>query len=649
MLHRLLCYALLIRCAACIFQAQDACIYRTGPLLVNSVVVVKHTVHIITSVPHNTTFQVNTDLTVTVDDAPTSLDFLTTYFHTSTAIETRNGISSHVTAQYGAGSFTLIIVASELSLSPKRKRQAGAFMSYTGRATSSCSQASILTLANNQLWMTYSNGTVAQFSARTGDAYDYFAPSTNPGDITTTFSLSNTGTLLWTSPSFFNGNALFCVLPSGVLVAVFQQGAQPLACVFIDLTVAELASCVVTSTGPVTAVIGAPAPSGPSGPQGDRGPSGVAGTQGNVGPTGPSGAPGIQGIAGPTGPQGAQGIQGIQGSVGPQGAQGIQGIQGSTGPTGPQGIQGSAGPTGAQGIQGSVGPIGPQGPQGVQGVQGSVGPTGPQGAQGIQGIQGNVGPTGPQGLQGNVGATGVQGVQGNFGPTGPQGIQGNAGPTGAQGVQGNAGPIGPQGPTGAQGVQGNIGPIGPQGSAGPTGAQGVQGNAGPSGAQGIQGIQGSTGPSGAQGIQGIQGSVGLTGPQGIQGSVGPSGTRGLTGPSGPPGIAFAWLGCFLQTGTSSTSTGKVLTNFIATYTTSGNAQCSAYCNSVNFNFYGTVNVGTTSVDCYCGDVLNLVSITGLGVGATTDNNCGLCVNGPAPAGECGIQSSSTVAIFARAF
>ena len=90
-LHRLLCYALLIYCTACISQAQDACIYRTGPLLVNSVMVVKHTIHIITSVPQNTTFQVNTDLTVTVDDAPTSLDFLTTYFSTSTAVETRNG------------------------------------------------------------------------------------------------------------------------------------------------------------------------------------------------------------------------------------------------------------------------------------------------------------------------------------------------------------------------------------------------------------------------------------------------------------------------------------------------------------------------------------------------------------------------------
>ena len=67
------------------------------------------------------------------------------------------------------------------------------------------------------------------------------------------------------------------------------------------------------------------------------------------------------------------------------------------------------------------------------------------------------------------------------------------------------------------------------------------------------------------------------------------------------------VGCFYQLGASSTGSGKVLTNFIKTYTTAGNAQCSVVCNSQNFNFYGTVNVGTTSVDCYCGDTLNFVS------------------------------------------
>lgn len=57
------------------------------------------------------------------------------------------------------------------------------------------------------------------------------------GDIRTAFSLSSTGSLLWNNDAFFNGGALFCILPSGDLVAVFVQGAQPESCVFIDLTV----------------------------------------------------------------------------------------------------------------------------------------------------------------------------------------------------------------------------------------------------------------------------------------------------------------------------------------------------------------------------------------------------------------------------
>ena len=81
----------LLNSFAGITAAQDACIYRSGAIPVNSVVVVKHTIHIINSVPYNTTLQVNTDLTITVDNAPTSLDFLTTYYSRSTAIETMNG------------------------------------------------------------------------------------------------------------------------------------------------------------------------------------------------------------------------------------------------------------------------------------------------------------------------------------------------------------------------------------------------------------------------------------------------------------------------------------------------------------------------------------------------------------------------------
>ena len=92
MLHRILCYAMLLLISTtCGSVAQDACVYRSGKMVVDSVVVVKHTIHVITNVPHDTTFQVNTDLTITVDNAPTSLDLLTTYLSRSTSIDTMNG------------------------------------------------------------------------------------------------------------------------------------------------------------------------------------------------------------------------------------------------------------------------------------------------------------------------------------------------------------------------------------------------------------------------------------------------------------------------------------------------------------------------------------------------------------------------------
>ena len=90
--YRLLYYALLLLYSAtCSSAAQDACVYRSGDVIVESVVVVKHTIHIITNVPYDTTFQVNTDLTITVDNAPTNLDIITTYLSRSTAVETANG------------------------------------------------------------------------------------------------------------------------------------------------------------------------------------------------------------------------------------------------------------------------------------------------------------------------------------------------------------------------------------------------------------------------------------------------------------------------------------------------------------------------------------------------------------------------------
>ena len=124
-----------------------------------------------------------------------------------------------------------------LQIGGKRRRQAASFVDYQGRATSNCLQATTYTLFAGQLFAQYANGTTAQFSASTEDLYSILEPRSLVGDITTTFSLSSVGTLLWNNDAFFNGAASFCILPSGDLVAVFSQGAQPENCVFVDLTV----------------------------------------------------------------------------------------------------------------------------------------------------------------------------------------------------------------------------------------------------------------------------------------------------------------------------------------------------------------------------------------------------------------------------
>jgi len=424
----------------------DGCDARRA---ITSVVVVKQTIHIIADVLRDTTLEINSDLTVTVDNAPTELDLITTFYSKSTDTQTIHEYvvrptNSHATFDTAdrkpttaASTYvrkTFLLVISAFDLSEKRRRQSGPFVGYNGRATSAWTQASTLTLQNGQLFLTYANGTVAQFSASSNNAYDYFLPSVNPGNITTTFSLSNTGTLLWNNVNFYNDAGPFCVLPSGQILAVFQQNTQPASCVFIDLTVAELTSCAATSLGTVL----------------------VGGAQG---PTGPSGA------SGPSGPTGPSGLSGLYGAVSATGA---------TGPSGLSGLSGLSGPSG------------------------TIGLSGPSGASGLQGIQGSQGPSGLSGLSGPSGPSGTIGLPGLLGPSGPSGV------------------IGPSGPSG---------------------------------------------PSGA---------------------FGATGATGAMGPSGSPGIAYAYLGCFYQSGNSSSTSNKVLVGgFIATYTTGGNVNCSSQCNNRN--------------------------------------------------------------------
>ncbi len=63
---------------------DDCEIGLPGNRLITSVQMVKHTVHIIATITDNTTLHIGDGLTIPVDNAPTSLDVITTYDTEST-------------------------------------------------------------------------------------------------------------------------------------------------------------------------------------------------------------------------------------------------------------------------------------------------------------------------------------------------------------------------------------------------------------------------------------------------------------------------------------------------------------------------------------------------------------------------------------
>ena len=82
---------LLYNCTATALAERDAC-----PIgrVITSIIVVKQTIHIMTNVPHDTIFEINTDLTITVGNALKSLDLIITFLSSSTSIKTVGPVRS---------------------------------------------------------------------------------------------------------------------------------------------------------------------------------------------------------------------------------------------------------------------------------------------------------------------------------------------------------------------------------------------------------------------------------------------------------------------------------------------------------------------------------------------------------------------------
>lgn len=229
-------------------KAQNACnIYRPA----SQGVVYQQAVSVNTFVQSNTTFFPHPEAqAITVTDAPTSFDLITTLSWTKTFSYTASAsaIASAAIPTTTDSTFILFIT-SDTRL--HQKRQNGFYMNANGTASNDCSSAPVYSITNGALTATMNN-VVYYYSTDPGVTYAPFVPSQTPGSIMTSFSATNDGQLSWFNSQFYNGQASFCSLQNGTVYAVFQQNAAPSGCMFIQLSLYSLSSCagLAMSSGP---------------------------------------------------------------------------------------------------------------------------------------------------------------------------------------------------------------------------------------------------------------------------------------------------------------------------------------------------------------------------------------------------------------
>lgn len=246
--------ALLLSLPALI-AAQEACVLQ-HPLTYG--VIHEQAVSINTDVLLNTTFRPLSEVAVTISNAPTSLDGITTFTWTETKTymnDPRLLSSASVTAVQTTptpmdSSFVMIVRGQDLH----QKRQSGSYyVSANGVISNDCTHSPIYTINIGGLTATV-NGVVYTYSTSSGVPYAAFVPSTVPGSITTTFGTGANQVLVWRNAEFFNGQAAFCALANGTVYAVFQENAQPDGCLYIQLSLFSVSSCqglqLSTITGP---------------------------------------------------------------------------------------------------------------------------------------------------------------------------------------------------------------------------------------------------------------------------------------------------------------------------------------------------------------------------------------------------------------
>ncbi|EMC92444.1 hypothetical protein BAUCODRAFT_27724 [Baudoinia panamericana UAMH 10762] len=225
-------------------------------------VVYEQAISINTNVRTNTTFHPIPEVAVTISNAPTSVDGVTTFRYTQPRTSThsigtsQSSSTSWATPTMVLNSFVLMVTEAHFARVDGgriHRRQSGDFfIGSNGTVTNDCTLVPVYTVTNGMLAAT-DQGVTYTYSTSPGTPYELFAPSTIPGSITTTFSLGPNSVLNWQNDAFWNGQAQFCSVWNGTIYAVFRQNA-PDGCTHIDLQLFTVSSCqalaLSTITGP---------------------------------------------------------------------------------------------------------------------------------------------------------------------------------------------------------------------------------------------------------------------------------------------------------------------------------------------------------------------------------------------------------------
>lgn len=235
-------------------HSQSACFSGVPP---DRRVVYEQPVSVNTDVLLNTTFYPFSDAAITVTNAPTSINGITTLRWTSTfpnqdntMVSTKASSISEVSPSPTHSDEVFVLIATDHQ--GNHKRQSGSyFVSSNGTITNDCTTSPIYTARNGVLTATL-DGVVYTYSTSQGVGAAMFVPSTVPGSITTTFTIGSNALLQWQNEAFYNGQASFCAMKNGTVFAVFMQDAQPEGCLFISLSLFSVSSCQAISFATIT-------------------------------------------------------------------------------------------------------------------------------------------------------------------------------------------------------------------------------------------------------------------------------------------------------------------------------------------------------------------------------------------------------------